>query len=182
MANSFDDLMKMIQKIILDTTKFNVPRIGKVSQVVDPINKGRVLVQIPSLGWTTDEQGAWSFPKQVNGLVIPRVGDFVIIEFIDGNMDLPVYSGVAMNMKDMLPKNYDPTGQSQLIYESQDGKDFVKVDELLREIIINFSTGLGIRLATGDSSGWQPNILAVDPVTGVPHGGITAGIIKLKGG
>lgn len=182
MANSFDELSKMIQKLIKETIKFNVPRIGKVTQVIDPMNKGRVKIQIPSLGWTTDETAAWAFPNQVNGLVIPRVGDFVIVNFVDGNMDLPIYSGVAMNMKDMLPANYDPAGNSQIIYESKDGKDYVKVDELLREIIINFSVGLGIKLATGDSSPWAPNVLTVDPVTGIPHGGVAAGIIKLKGG
>jgi hypothetical protein len=181
-ANSFDELLKMIQKIITDSNKFNVPRIGKVTQVVDPLNKGRVLVQIPSLGWNTDEKGAWCFPKQINGLIIPRVNDSVIVEFIDGSMDLPIYSGIAMNMKNMIPENYDPTGQSQLLYESADGKDFIKVDELLRELIINFSTGLGIKLSTGDSVNWQANVLALDPSTGVPHGGITAGIVKLKGG
>jgi len=182
MANSFDELIKMIQKIIIDTTRFHIPRIGKVSQIVDVAQKGRVLVQVPSLGWDTDEKAAWCFPKQVNGLKIPRIGDFVVVEFIDGDMNLPIYSGLAMNMKDMLPANYDPTGNSQLIYESSDGKDFIKVDELLRELIMNFSTGLGIKLATGDSAAWNPNILPVDPITAVPHGGPTAGIVKLKGG
>jgi len=40
---------------------------------------------------------------------------------------------------------------------------------------------LGITLKTGDASGWQPNILTTDPMTGIPHGGITGGVIKLKG-
>lgn len=39
-----------------------------------------------------------------------------------------------------------------------------------------------ITLASGDSSIWQPNILTNDPVTGIPHGGTLAGIVKLKGG
>lgn len=40
----------------------------------------------------------------------------------------------------------------------------------------------GITLKSGDASGWAPNILGNDPSTGVPHGGVIAGIIKLKGG
>lgn len=37
-------------------------------------------------------------------------------------------------------------------------------------------------LVTGDASFWQPNILTNDPITGIPHGGTVAGIVKLKGG
>jgi hypothetical protein len=43
-------------------------------------------------------------------------------------------------------------------------------------------TVLGILLKSTDSSGWMPNTLAVDPFTGLPHGGPGAGIAKLKGG
>lgn len=39
----------------------------------------------------------------------------------------------------------------------------------------------GIALESGDAAGWLPNVQAVDPVTGIPHGGAGGGIIKLKG-
>jgi len=39
----------------------------------------------------------------------------------------------------------------------------------------------GITIKTGDAATWKPNILAVDPFSGVPHGGPTAGISLLKG-
>jgi len=42
-------------------------------------------------------------------------------------------------------------------------------------------TVIGITLKSGDALIWQPNILPVDPITGVPHGGPGAGIVKLKG-
>lgn len=48
----------------------------------------------------------------------------------------------------------------------------------LIKILINDT---GITLSTGDAIIWSPNILPVDPMTGVPHGGVTAGIIKLRG-
>jgi len=38
-----------------------------------------------------------------------------------------------------------------------------------------------IELKTGDASSWAPNILTIDPFSGATHGGIPAGIIKLKG-
>jgi hypothetical protein len=46
------------------------------------------------------------------------------------------------------------------------------------KIIINDT---GITLSSTDASPWQPNILFTDPFTGLPHGGPTAGILKLRG-
>ncbi|MFX0205160.1 MAG: Gp138 family membrane-puncturing spike protein [Candidatus Hodarchaeota archaeon] len=42
------------------------------------------------------------------------------------------------------------------------------------------STGV-LTLRTGDAAIWQPNVLVNDPFTGIPHGGVTGGISKLKG-
>lgn len=39
----------------------------------------------------------------------------------------------------------------------------------------------GIVMSTGDASTWKPNILAIDPFSGLPHGGPGAGISLLKG-
>lgn len=39
----------------------------------------------------------------------------------------------------------------------------------------------GITLNSTDALPWQPNILFTDPFTGLPHGGPTAGIVKLRG-
>lgn len=39
----------------------------------------------------------------------------------------------------------------------------------------------GITLNSTDALPWKPNILPQDPFTGLPHGGPTAGIIKLRG-
>jgi len=46
------------------------------------------------------------------------------------------------------------------------------------KITINLT---GITLNSTDAGAWKPNILPTDPFTGLPHGGITAGIIKLRG-
>lgn len=39
----------------------------------------------------------------------------------------------------------------------------------------------GITLGSGDAAIWKPSILPNDPFTGLPHGGPTAGIAKLRG-
>lgn len=54
----------------------------------------------------------------------------------------------------------------------------ITIDNGLYKILINAA---GITFQTGDALPWAPNTLLVDPMTGVPHGGVSAGIVKLKG-
>lgn len=194
--NAFNELTRMINKLILAATRFHVPRLGKVSKIDDELKKGRILVHIDSLGWDTDNKGAWCYPKDKKGIIIPRLGDYVIVEFLDGNKDFPIYTGIATQMKDMLPKSFDGNSNTQILFESQDNKTVIKIDELISEInilsknvIILKIDGVeididstGITLKSGDAASWNPNILAIDPITGLPHGGVTAGIVKLRGG
>lgn len=122
MSNTYEDLVTMIGKIIKDMTRFYVPRLGYVSKINDSLNRGRILVHIASLGWDTDDKGAWCFPKDKQALITPNVGDYVLVEFLDGDRDFPVYSGIATQMKDMLPTSYE-SEKSQVIFENRD-KDF----------------------------------------------------------
>lgn len=46
---------------------------------------------------------------------------------------------------------------------------------------ISIDTLGNITLKTGDAAAWKPNSLQIDPFTGLPHGGLLGGIIKLKG-
>lgn len=121
MANAYEDLVTMIEKIIKDVTRFYIPRIGYVSKIIDSLGKGRILVLIETLGWNTDEKGAWCFPKS-KSIVTPNVGDYVIVEFVDGDRDLPVYSGIANQMKNMLPESYE-SENTQVLFENRE-KDF----------------------------------------------------------
>lgn len=183
-----EDLYSMISKIARDAMKYNVPRIAQVASTSDPLKKGRVLVLVPILGWDTNDKGAWCFPKDSNGITTPKRGDWVLVEFIDGDMNLPIYSGIATQMKDMLPGNYDGKETTQLPFESNDGESFLKFDELLKKIIIQAWNSMsieidatGLVLKSGDAAGWVPNVIPVCPFSGAVHGGAAAGIVKLKG-
>ncbi len=128
MSSYIDQFTGIIENIIRKLTKFNVPRLGQISKIDDPDGKGRVLVHIPSLGWDTDDKGAWCFPLDKKALITPEVGTWVIVQFIDGNMDLPVYIGMDSKMKDMLPDAYTDEN-SQILFENRNRDFSVRYDE-----------------------------------------------------
>ncbi len=136
MGNTYDEIAGMLAKMIHHNTMYNVPRIGQVSKVDDPLMLSRILVHVPMLGWNTDDTGAWCYPKDKKTLITPKKDDYVLIEFIDGNRDLAVYSGLASNMKDMLPKNYE-SKDTQVLFESNEKDFFVKYNEKEKEYNIN---------------------------------------------
>lgn len=128
MSNKSDEFVTIIAKIIREATKFNVPRLGRISRIDDPESRARILVHIPSLGWDTDDIGAWCFSVDKKSLITPAVGDWVIVQWIDGNIDLPVYTGIDSKMKDMLPAAYTDE-KNQVIFENR-ARDFsMRYDE-----------------------------------------------------
>lgn len=150
MANSYDELLAMFRKIVFENTRYNVPRLGQVSSNIDSEGRARVQVTIPSLGWDTPAKAAWCYPKDKKALVTPAVNDWVIVEFLDGDRDLPIYSGIATQMKDQLPASY--SGEtSQIIFESDDGTS-VKYDETAKELIIQDTHGNTITMKSGEIS------------------------------
>ena len=131
-----DNISDIIGAIVAPLLKYAVPRLGEIKDLNDPAKKGRVLVTIDSLGWDTNEKGAWCYPKDKKSVVTPKVGDFVIVEWMDGMPDIPMYSGVANNMKDMLPAAYDGSPDNQVLFEGRDGKVKVQYNESSDEMLI----------------------------------------------
>jgi len=93
----------------------------------------------------------------------PKKDSEALILFINGNRD----SGIVACVHD---RNYRPKDLSE--------GDVCVYDYRGLRITIDST---GITLKTDDATTWKPNILDVDPFTGLPHGGPTAGIVKLKG-
>lgn len=195
MSTKADEFSSIIYDLILKATRFFVPRLGQVSKIDDSEGRGRILVHIPSLGWTTDDTGAWCFPDDKKSLITPAVGDWVIVQWIDGNIDLPVYTGISTRMKDMLPANYEDEN-TQIIFEDKNRETCIKYDEankLLTALVngnITFEDQAGnqirmengnIIFKSGDASTWTPCIIGNCIFSGAPHGGTVAGITKLKG-
>lgn len=70
---------------------------GMVLNNMDPMQSGRLLVQVPDvLGLSTSSWAVGSFPltgKQMGFWAIPQIGTGVWVEFEQGDVDHPIWSG-----------------------------------------------------------------------------------------
>ena len=169
-----------IRRIVRAETMFLRHYWGEVLANVDPRGKGRVKVAVPALGWNSQAEAPWCVARQVHALVIPEVGESVEVYFVEGDRSRPAWLGQAHEISGQTPSSYGAT--TQVVYQDPKSGAAITWDRLTRTLEVNLGTGLFLTLKSGDAVAWAPNILTVDPVTGVPHGGVTAGILKLKGG
>lgn len=79
--------------------------LGVVADNRDPSGIGRITVRVTSLGDHTTTWAAPCFPvagDQVGILAVPPVGSPVYVEFIERNIDLPVWVGCPIGDPDRL--------------------------------------------------------------------------------
>lgn len=177
------DVRSLLNKVIREETMWLRHYEAQVVDNLDSLKKGRVKVIIPELGFYTSDKGMWCFPRQGDSMSIPPIGAWVEIYFVSGNPNKPRYLFYASEMLGMTPINFDGLPSTHIIFEDSNTGDFIKYDAVLKTLTLNFVTGSieNIVLQTGDASSWMPNVIAVCPMTGAPHGGPGAGIVKLKG-
>lgn len=109
---------------------------GEVLRTDDSKSKGRVLVSVPMLGWTTQDQGPWCQPRDRHAMVVPEIGEHVEVYFIEGDRNKPVYLGQAHEIGAQTPSSYiDPN--TAVIYESADGTLKIVVDKEAGTLSIN---------------------------------------------
>jgi hypothetical protein len=101
--------------------------IGQVRDTADKLNKGRVLVTIPILGWDSPEKGAWCFPRQMHSLSVPAVDEWVEVYFLNGDPNRPVYMGISAEIQDMIPDNYS-SPDIDILFEDPENKINVQYD------------------------------------------------------
>lgn len=122
MNGASDGLYNLLKKIIQDEFRYIVPRLGQVKDVIDPLQKGRVLAIVPSLGWLTNAQGTWCYSRDKNALLTPKLDDWIMVQWMEGNINKPFYTGIVTEMKDMLPSTFDGLDTTSVIFESPDEK------------------------------------------------------------
>ena len=80
-----------------DGQKFYGKYRGTVLNNIDPMQIGRLMVQVPDVGGLIPS--SWAMPcfpitgKQMGAYMIPQIGTGVWVEFEQGNPDYPIWSG-----------------------------------------------------------------------------------------
>lgn len=70
---------------------------GMVINNIDPMQMGRLMVQVPDLGGPLPS--SWAMPcfpftgKQMGAYMLPQIGSGVWVEFEQGDLDYPIWSG-----------------------------------------------------------------------------------------
>jgi phage baseplate assembly protein gpV len=130
---------------------------GKVVSNSDPLKEGRVKAQVPMLGWSTDATAAWCRPRDKHSMVVPSVGEWVEVYFVDGDRSRPAYSGVACEMKDALPKDFDGEATTAVLFQDAGTGDSLVYDATTGEVKI---IGSGDNLVTYSALAQAINALA----------------------
>jgi hypothetical protein len=109
-----------ISEIIRREMNFKLRYVGKVENNTDEKSLGRCLITVPYLGINMPDQGIWAYPSDKNSMLIPGVGDFVEVYFLNGDPNLPVYAGIINSLNNMIPSGFDGNPQTQVIFQSPD--------------------------------------------------------------
>ena len=102
----YDELLGLIQAAADAVNKYTLPRLGIVTGIQDSVQNYRFIVQVPSLGWDTDDKAVKCNVIDSKSYIAPEVDDYVIVQFIDGDRNFPVIVGKANYMKNMITDNY----------------------------------------------------------------------------
>ena len=142
-------LYEQLRKIIAQETKFLRTYLGQVMDIADTLFQGRVLVTIPELGWFTNDMGVWASPCDKKSMIVPKMMDWVIVFFLNGNPDRPYYIGVSGEIMGMKPQNYAaPT--DKILWESNDKDAYIKYDEALKSLKLSDANGNTIEMTAAE--------------------------------
>lgn len=140
------DLYDMILELIEEETYFLRHYIGMVVDINDPLKRGRIKITIPVLGMDTPDKAVWCHPRQGNSLIIPKIGSWAEVYFIDGDRMNPVYLYPASEVQGNIPKNYTGTITDNILFEDNNSKtNNIKYDQALKELTIFDGTDYAVK-------------------------------------
>lgn len=118
-GNQRDDT-GILRFLINRETRYLRNYIGIVLRNDDELRKGRVLVGIPELLWTSEDTAVWCFPRQVHALTVPARNEQVEVHFVAGDPGRAVYDGIASELQNQTPSAYDGEPTTHVLYEDPD--------------------------------------------------------------
>jgi uncharacterized protein involved in type VI secretion and phage assembly len=130
---------------------------GLVVDRDDPERLGRLRVRVPSL--LADATTGWAWPVAayagagIGLFALPQVGDVVWVEFIEGDLDHPVWAGGAWAQ---------PDGQSEIPQDAQsDYPDRVVLQTVSGNVVVLSDVAGAERIVVRAASGCE---VVIDPV------------------
>lgn len=134
MSNRRNDEYGEILQIIADETRYMKEYEGKVLDTGDELNKGRVRISIPELGWMLPTESPWVDPEYFGrGCIVPKVDDWVVVYFIAGNMTRPRYRSRTSAITGSTPASYTGVEKNVLF---DDGTTVIVYDDESKELSI----------------------------------------------
>jgi uncharacterized protein involved in type VI secretion and phage assembly len=124
---------------------------GKVTDNQDPLNIGRIRAEVPDVTGEGQETG-WALPCAPfggNGMgffALPSTGAGVWIEFEQGDIDYPIWSGCWWGAKTELPDVVQTEPEKKVLIKTQGGHSILLDDSGTKQITIQTSGGQKIIL------------------------------------
>lgn len=147
--------MGLINQSLLNNRGNSVSNNGyraRVEDNLDPKHLGRVRVRIPQLygiigtkSYIESKDLPWAYPKSSIGagydhgsIIVPEIGDYVFVEFENGNRDKLIYEGGSFGSGPERPKPYGKIGQngpcSDELYDGGGWQSYPQLPELPYEV------------------------------------------------
>jgi hypothetical protein len=126
---------------------------GTVVNNVDPMNEGRLMVQVPDvLGIAPSSWAMPCFPatgKQMGNWALPQIGAGVWVEFEQGDPDFPIWSGCWFGSMAEVPALAlaAPPGVPNLVFQTQAQNALVISDVPAVGILLKTATGALIQIS-----------------------------------
>lgn len=139
MPSSGTDILEEIRRIVIDETKYMRPYFGEVLFNVDPIEpkSGAIQALVDELGWSDPTSVGRCLPRFMHGMDVPNIGETVMIYFMDGDPERPVYQGQVAEIFGNVPSSFDGLPSTRILHESPLLGNLIKTDDLTGEITID---------------------------------------------
>lgn len=153
MADKTNSLYGMICEIVRQETIYLRHYIGQVLSRLDSLNIGSVQVSVPELAWFTPDTAPWCYPRQLHSMVVPEVGEWVEVYFLNGDRNRPVYMSMCNELKKddntfNIPTWYTGDPTQRIIYQSPTSLKGIMLNDTSGELKIDATTIMLIEAST----------------------------------
>lgn len=131
-----DPLIQLFKRPVLEYTRYMNFFYAKIESTEDELKKGRKLVTIPQLGWSTQDKGVWAWPTEIKGIKNLKVGDWVIVYFVTNDPNDCHIQGRALNIENQQPQAFDGNTKTDVLYQDNGNQIKIVYSEEQKEFTI----------------------------------------------